>query len=302
MDSGSGGQRRLLLYGLLALMLLFWSANFVVAKFALREFSASLAGSLRVVLAALFIMPAFVWQSRTQPPEPWSKRDLVELFGLGVCGVALNQLLFILGLSRTTVTHAAFISCMMPILVLLMAAAVGQERMTTRKMLGMGMAFAGVGLLHLFPVAPPPKSAAPSLFGDFLILCGGIAFAVFTVFGKHVSSRHSSITMSAFGFGGGAVAVLPLILWLSRDFDYAAVTWVGWSTLAYMALFPSVVSYLIYYWALKRIDASRVSSLLYLQPALATGLAAVTLGERVTLPVVASGAVIFGGVYLAGRR
>jgi drug/metabolite transporter (DMT)-like permease len=68
-----------------------------------------------------------------------------------------------------------------------------------------------------------------------------------------------------------------------------------------MALFSSVICYLIYYYALGRIPASRVSAFNYLQPILATILATATLGERVTFPVVAGGAVIFSGVYLTER-
>ncbi len=68
-----------------------------------------------------------------------------------------------------------------------------------------------------------------------------------------------------------------------------------------MALFSSVISYLIYYYALSKISASRVSAFNYLQPVVATLLAAVMLGERVTLPVVAGGAVVFSGVYLTER-
>ena len=68
-----------------------------------------------------------------------------------------------------------------------------------------------------------------------------------------------------------------------------------------MALFPSVICYLIYYYALTYIPASRVAAFNYLQPVLATLMAVIALGERVTWPLVAGGAVIFSGVYLTER-
>jgi drug/metabolite transporter (DMT)-like permease len=68
-----------------------------------------------------------------------------------------------------------------------------------------------------------------------------------------------------------------------------------------MAIFPSVVSYLIYYWALGHISASRVAAFSYLQPALATTMAVLALGERVSPAMVAGGAVIFSGVYITER-
>jgi drug/metabolite transporter (DMT)-like permease len=68
-----------------------------------------------------------------------------------------------------------------------------------------------------------------------------------------------------------------------------------------MAIFPSVICYLIYYYALKQIPASRVAALAYLQPVLATVLGVLLLGEHVTVPLVAGGVVIFAGVYLTER-
>ena len=75
----------------------------------------------------------------------------------------------------------------------------------------------------------------------------------------------------------------------------------AWLCLLFMALFPSTICYLIYSYALTHIPASRVAAFSYIQPVLATMLAVVMLGERVTLPLVAGGAVIFSGVYLTER-
>ena len=68
-----------------------------------------------------------------------------------------------------------------------------------------------------------------------------------------------------------------------------------------MALFPSVVAYLIYYHALAHMTASRVSAFSYLQPVFASLMGLFILGESLGAPVIAGGAVILAGVYLAER-
>jgi drug/metabolite transporter (DMT)-like permease len=68
-----------------------------------------------------------------------------------------------------------------------------------------------------------------------------------------------------------------------------------------MAAFPAVLCYLIYYWALNHIAASRISVLSYLQPPIATLMAVPLLGEVVTLPLIAGGALVFAGVYITER-
>jgi DME family drug/metabolite transporter len=68
-----------------------------------------------------------------------------------------------------------------------------------------------------------------------------------------------------------------------------------------MVLFPSVVCYLIFYYALRHMAASRLVALAYLQPLLATLMAIVLLGERVTPAVGAGGALVLAGVWVAER-
>jgi drug/metabolite transporter (DMT)-like permease len=303
-----------ILYILIALMVFFWSANYIVGKIALREFPPLLLAGLRICLAGLFILPAYIVQSgaggagntacsrlssRLLGPGLES-RDVPILLSLGVFGVTLNQLFFIVGLSRTSVVHSVLIIAMTPIFVLVIAALLKQERITVSKASGMVIAVMGVAILNALPTSPA-QGASSTLLGDFFILLSGVTFALFTVLGKTARLRHSSITVNTFAYVGGALALAPMAIWQGRNFSYGHVTVAGWSSLVYMALFPSVISYLIYGYALGHISASRVSAFSYLQPVVATALATVTLGERVTLPLVAGGAVIFSGVYLTER-
>jgi drug/metabolite transporter (DMT)-like permease len=286
-----------LLYFLIAAMVFFWSANYIVGKIALREFPPVLLAGLRICLAGLFILPAYAMQKGA---ASWSKHDLPMLLYLGLFGVTLNQIFFIVGLSRTSVVHSSLIIAMTPIFVLVIAAIIRQERITVRKAAGMLIAVIGVGMLNALPASTAP-GASPTLLGDLYVFLAGVTFAMFTVLSKTVSLRHSAITVNTFAYVGGALALAPVVIWQGQSFSYRLVSLAGWSSLLYMAVFPSVICYLIYYYALSHISASRVSAFSYLQPVVATLLAALTLGERVTLPLVAGGAVIFSGVYLTER-
>lgn len=283
------------LYGLLALMVFLWSANFVVAKWVLREFPPLLLSGLRVAIAGVVITPVYWLQARRTAGDAWGLRDLPVLLYLGVFGVALNQLFFVLGVSMTSVAHAAFIIAITPILVLIIAALMKLERISRKKVAGMSLAVCGVAILNVFP---PPNGPRPSALGDLFIFLAGLTFALFTVVGKRATQKHNPVTVTSFAYVGGAIALAPLTLWQGTRFAFEHVTTSAWVGLVYMAVFPSVVCYLIYYYALSHISASRVASLSYLQPLIATGLAILLLGEHVTLPLVAGGSVIFAGVYL----
>lgn len=305
MEGSRKGVRRpshLRLYGLIALMVLFWSMNFTIGKFALREFHPVLLSGLRTGLAALFIAPIYLWSLRHPPAAGGShgenlRRDWRVLLLLGVVGVALNQVFFVYGLSRTSVAHSALIMGMTPILVLLLAGRAGQESIGIRKVAGMAVAVAGVAAIN----AAPSKGGQATPAGDFFIFLASAAFAVFTVVGKQVTARHGSITVNTVAYLGGAAAMAPLTLSLAGAFPFETVTARGWLSLLYMALFPSMICYLIYYYALTHIPASRLSAFSYFQPLLATILALVLLGEHISGGLAAGGALVLAGVYITER-
>ena len=283
------------LYALLTLMVFFWAMNFIVGKIALRTFPPLLLSMLRTTMAGALILPAYLLRRKTQARAAFQWRDVPALLFLGVLGVAANQVFFVAGLSRTSVAHSSLMIGLTPVLVLLAAAAFGLERLTARKLLGMVIALAGIVALN------SSKTGTASIAGDLFIFGSTSTFALFTVGGKRVSTRVSALTMNTFAYVGGAVALLPIGLWYWPRFSFASVTPAAWATVAYMAALPSVLCYLIYYHALTKIPASRVSAFSYLQPLLASGAGALVLGESITGNILGGGLLVLTGVYLTER-
>jgi drug/metabolite transporter (DMT)-like permease len=282
------------LYSLVGFMVLAWSMNFIVGKFALREFPPLLLSCIRTTLAGVCILPVYYWAHRNKK-ETWTREDLPVLIFLGVFGVAVNQISFVQGLSRTSVAHSAIMIGLTPLMVLLIAAARRQERLTAKKLMGMALALTGVAALN------QGGSGTATLTGDLLILLAGFTFAIFTVVGKAITVRHDSITVNTFAYIGGALTLAPATLWLTLTDWPAHTTGPGWAAVIYMALFPSLICYLIYYYALTYIPASRLSALAYLQPLIATGLAAPLLNEPVTRGLALGGGLVLAGVFLTER-
>jgi drug/metabolite transporter (DMT)-like permease len=93
----------------------------------------------------------------------------------------------------------------------------------------------------------------------------------------------------------------PVTLWEATRHPLARIGAAAWLSAIYLALFSSVLAYLIYYWALARAAASRVSAAQYLQPVFGIIMGVAILGEHAGLPVIAGGLVILTGVYLSER-
>jgi drug/metabolite transporter (DMT)-like permease len=289
------------LYGLIFLMIFFWSANYIVGKVALREFPPLELSGVRIGMAGLLMLPVYWW--RGQPPP--GRRDsldtasILRLTVLGFFGVAMNQLFFVVGLGRTTVAHASIIVSLGPVLVLVIAAGRKLERLTSRKLAGMLIAIAGVAMLRLLQTHASVRHA--TWFGDTFVFLSTLFFALFTVFGKPVTREYSSITVNTVAYVSGGLLLAPITIWQARLYPFSHISLTAWACAFYMALCPSVLAYLIYYYALTHIDASRVASFSYLQPVFATSMAVFLLDEHLTTPVVTSGLAILAGVYITER-
>jgi drug/metabolite transporter (DMT)-like permease len=285
------------IYSLITIMTALWSWNYIVAKYALREFPALLVSGIRMIIAGLIMIGVYRWHQLKGRIPQWTRRDIGILVFLGIMGVGLNQLFFVVGISKTTVSHAAIMIGLTPVTVLLLASAMGLEKLSILRLLGMFIALAGVAVLQW----STNKSDGASITGDALVYLASLTLAIFTVRGKQEASRYGGVLVNTFAYAGSGLVMLPIVFGYSRGFDFTVISWVGWVSLAYMAVFASVVCYLIYYYALSHVPASRVSAFSYLQPLLSTVMAISILDEQPTKSLLSGGALVLAGVFLAER-
>jgi drug/metabolite transporter (DMT)-like permease len=288
----------LILYSLVFLMVLCWSGNYVAAKIVFREIPAMLAMALRTIVAAI-LMAGIYWGRRRGVDSIWTRREMGILIALGLFGMVMNQLFWTIGVAQTTVVHSSMIMATTPIWVLLMAGLMGLEPITFPKVGGMAIAMTGVAMLQVF--RPKVSANSPTLRGDFLVLLCTLALAGMTAFGKRYRPRSGGIAVNAVGYILGAFLLLPSFWFSSRGFDFAKVTAGAWAGVLYMGAISSVTGYLIYYYALARMPASRMAAFQYLQPVFASLMAVVMLGEELTGAAIAAGGIIFAGVFVTER-
>jgi drug/metabolite transporter (DMT)-like permease len=83
---------------------------------------------------------------------------------------------------------------------------------------------------------------------------------------------------------------------------WSALTFEAWWGLAFLIIFGTVVSYLLFAYVMTELAASRVAAFNYLQPVIASGLGIWLLSERLTSKVLLGGMIILAGVYLTERE
>ncbi len=287
--------RPAVLYSAITVMTLSWSFNFIFGKIALRHFDVTTLAAFRIIVAALILLPIY-YSSRQR--ARLDRKDLWTFAVLGFFGVLINQGLFTIGLNFTTAGHSSLIIATAPILVLLIAWAKGLEAFTASKAAGMALSFAGVAFLA---VEKGLHLHSGSLRGDVITLAGVVGFAVYAVWGKKVALKYDSLAMNTFNSLAAAILLLPFAIHQGIRLDWRGVGWAGWGSMFYMAAFSSVLGYLIFYWALRHMAASRISAFSYVQPVIVTLLGIFLLGEHLTRHLVIGGALVLFGVYIAER-
>jgi drug/metabolite transporter (DMT)-like permease len=273
------------------------AGTYLAAKRALLELSPFELALVRFVLAGAVYAALLL---RHPPRIP--RRHLAALAVLGFVAVPLNQGFFLTGLARTSPGHAALLYALTPIFVFLLARARLGERATPGKLAGIGLAFGGTVVVlasrGLTGLAPAERQG---LLGDLLVLVGVLAWAFYVVYGKPYAERYGAVATTGLTLVIGTLLYLPVGAATSDLARYGELSPLGWASVAYLVVVTSVVSYLIYYWALARAEASRVAIWSSLQPVLTALGAWAAYGERLTGTFLLGTALVLAGVVLTER-
>lgn len=275
-----------------------WAGNIVAGKVALAAFPPLALAQLRMAAAAtLFLAVFLVWRG---PRHLRVRREQWPLLiAMALTGITANQLGYIGGLAKTSVTHAGLIQAIGPILVLLLSVALGAERLNAGKVAGMSVSFLGVALLLL---ARAPRGSGAHWSGDLLLLAAGGVFSYYTILTKRVADEYDPLVLNALVFALGAIFLVPFCAASVARVSWRHIPASAWWGLVFMALFGSFIAYLIYAFALEKLSASNAAAFAYLQPVIAALLGIWLLSERVGLDALIGGALILAGVYLTERQ
>lgn len=226
------------------------------------------------------------------------RRDWPLLLVSSALGLILNQWLFVKGLSLTTAINATLLSTSIPVSTLLVGMFLGTDRTTWRRMLGIGLA--GAGVLYLIGPNRGDFSASTRV-GDLLIVANSLCYGAYIAVSKDLLRRYNALTVITWIFILGSVATVPPGLISLNQIQLSDVSWKVWIEVAYIILLPTAITYYLNAWALARVPPSTVAVYIYLQPLIAFVVAPIVLGETVGVHALISSLLIFAGVFIVTR-
>lgn len=277
-------------YAALFTVALLFSLSYLISKVGMREFAPMTFAWLRVAGAGLILSVIARTETALAPD------DARRVAWWSILGVVLNQSLFLVGLSLTTVPVAAVLVTTIPVFTLGIAMLAKQEQATAARVGGIALAAAGA----LLVVGGESLTGTwRSFAGALLIVCNCLSFSIYLVISKRHMTRLSARGVVARMFTFGTLAMLPLAAWPLWNQQWTEISTRAWIALLLVILGPTVAAYLLQAWLLRHADSSVVASQTYIQPVLATLLGVVFLREPLHATVVVAAAMIFAGVWLA---
>ena len=285
-------------YLLLTLAVLFWAGNFILGRAFHTEIPPIALAFWRWVGAAILV---------TWPALPHLKRDRQALINawpavllLSLLGIAAFNTLAYSGLQYTQAINAFLLQSMMPVLIVLFSFLIFREKVTRLQSLGILVSLCGAVLITAR--GDFERLLALSFNrGDLLVFTAIACYAGYSVMLRKRPRAHP-LAFIATTFWLGSIFLVPLYLWETFTVASMELTPSTLLVLAYVMVFPSIVSYLCFNRGVELVGANRAGLFIHLMPVFGGLMAVVFLGE-VFGWYHGAGIVLIGlGIYLATRK
>ncbi|RZK81152.1 MAG: permease [Pedobacter sp.] len=275
-----------------------WGTTYLGIRIAVETIPPWFVTTIRQTIASLILMVILLRKNELQW-KGWSylKRQIF-----------VSLLMIVIANGMTTVAEqsipsglTSLLNSLNPIIVFVISVIIGMQKLTLRGFVGVIIGFLGVAFIFrdgLEDLMDPNYR-----MGILCLTCAISGWATGTIYTKKNAYQTSNIFLDLFyQFAFSAVAQLILAFIFSANTDVS--TWSATSLMAtvYLAVFGSIVGYYCYHYALKKVTATEVSVLSYLNTVIALFLGWLILSEEITTDIIVATVLIIFGVFITNYK
>ena len=283
---------------IIGLPIIFWAFAFPLIKIGLNELNPINLTILRMFIACLsFLLIIFFKPIKI---TKLNIKDIPNLFFLGFFGVICYHFALNYGEQYISAGVASLIITTIPIFIVVLAFIFLSEKITLNLFLGILLSLIGVIIISLF------GNTDINLEIRYILAAGAVLFAAFfgafyTVVGKKLLNKYSPLSLTIYAILLGSLGMIPFIN-TSLFEEITKLSWIGWLAVIFLAIFPTVISYVLWYVALDFKPASELGIYLYLMPILSTILSFFLLSEKITILFIFGGFLIILGLVIVNKK
>lgn len=270
-----------------------WGGTYVVTDAVLGAMGPFAILLFRFAIAFALLAP-FAWRSGFRPRMVF--QPIFLLFGF--TGMVLHLALENLGLQHTSPGSAALVIATAPAVTLAASVIFLKEKLTFIRSLGIGLSVAGAALVTQARVA---TGGGDELVGNLLVFGGVLAWGIYAVQGKRLSTSIPGLVSTTASAGAAALLIAPVAItemFVGRAPSFDAGSIAG---ILFLGAGANAAAFALWNISLKHVDASVAGSYINLVPVIGVILA-IVLGETMTPMQWIGGAVVAAGVWLTDRK
>ena len=284
--------QKIMKYGPLLVLSCIWGMAFVAIRYADFELSPINLTLLRWLLASagfLAIAPLLL-----KPKTKLERRDVLRLVAISLLNVPAYHLSLNFAEKSVSSGLASFLTSLGPIFMAVLSGFLLNEKISRRLIFAIAVGIAGTVIL-----AFPDMTLGGSIVGPLLVLLAALSYAMFTVLSKPLVHKYGSAPVTIWAGLIGTGTLLPLLVPSGFFSAVSSLSFNGWASVLFLALFSTVVGYLMFFTFVGRGNVSRLSVQMYLIPIVSTIGGILLLQEGLNLFTVVGGAILLFSVWLA---
>lgn len=283
---------------------LFWSGAFIAGKYSVPYIPVFTLSFLRFFFAAIVL---FVVMKVSHHPYRLQKAHIPVLLLTGTVGIFGYHVLFFLCLSYTTAINSAIIGAMNPIVTVILAYFVLNNKLKPLQVFGVILSFLGV-FLTITGANIDILRGLDINKGDLIMLAAVVCWSIYSI----ISSRSTQadptspvyippIAVTFYSFLVGLIVLTPFAILEKPQTFLPNLPAAVWLAVLYMSIFPSVIGYLVQQLSIREIGPSRTSIFINLVPMFSIILAVVLLKEELEPVKLLTASLIILGVIITQR-
>ncbi|EHQ90936.1 DMT(drug/metabolite transporter) superfamily permease [Desulfosporosinus youngiae DSM 17734] len=265
-------------------VIIIWGISYVSIKVTVAEIPPITMALIRFAIASLILG---IMIRRVEPQTKLDKSDLPKMFLGGIFGITIYFIFENIGVKLTTATNAVLIVSVVPIITITLDVLFFHGRISLIKLAGVTIALVGSYLAVTANGKVELNSA--HFVGNILMIAAMLSWAFFTLINRTLQEKYSGFFLTTYQTIFGTLCFIPLSLIEYKE--WALFSLIAFVNILFQAIFCSCIAYLLYNYALKRLDVALTTIYLNLIPVVGVLSGYLILKETV-LPIQLIGGII----------
>ncbi|MBD6954912.1 DMT family transporter [Staphylococcus aureus] len=269
--------------------IILWGSAFPMIKIALNDFSAESLSAFRLILATIILLP-FVIIKKLPTPE---LRDIPVIFILGFCGFVIYHTALNFGEALISAGISGILVSTTPIFSSALAYIFLKEHFSKWNWLSSLVAFIGISIISI----SKDDYTTINVLGVFIILLASFSESLYFTFQKKYIEKYGFIAFTLYTIMASSPFMLIFIPEIINDIHGATFTSIV--SVLYLAIFPTIIPYVLLAYIVKSVCVSDATMSLYLTPIVSLLLSYLLLDELPTTLAIIGGIITLLGVSLS---